>query len=147
MTIQRLYDALARSNLYVDTCERSLSQLDDSSLRDLALALAVAGDECTESPGVSDIIANERLAGGPSPCMAPECRLGAAESLGRFSALYATKTWISNPFERYLNISAIHVDALRSLLLGDIAVLYRMRALFEADLLGLVHSPRYCSHH
>lgn len=92
-----------------------------------------------------DFVANLQLSGGPRPCGGLECRIGHADKLARFAALYADRVLIRNPFETYVGLA--HADEFAMLrIANDLHVLHYLRPLLEAGLLGFSASKfHFCA--
>lgn len=120
-----------------------------SELEDFAESLTASS-----SP---DLLDNERspynqwssstLSGGTFPCASPRCRIGAANELGRYAALYADRVYIQNPFNRYHSAFGDDSEGLRSDFTHDVAVIQHLLPLIEAGCVVPVSlSLEHCMH-
>lgn len=92
-------------------------------------------------------IANSPLSGAPFPCFRLECRLQHVDSLARFSALYGDLVAIQDPFRAYESFNFPDIDSARIRLHDDLFILYHLRPLLEAGLVGIAEARYFCEEH
>lgn len=158
-----VYDALRAAGIRPDNVE---SLMEWSSPKLYALAerceSAIPHAPSRAPSALFSFIANDNLSGLPSPCGGAGCRLGSAEKLAQFAALYANRVYVRSPFELHLphfrGLGSLRTRASknptqrprpewptwrRKHLVIDIRILWLFQPLVEAGLLLFAKSQQH----
>ncbi len=90
--------------------------------------------EIKDNPSKFNFISSDSLSGGAGTCVYHGCRLKRADSLARFSSLYADKVIIQNPFNRPCKKFDFEN---KLLLIGDLEVLFKIKPLLNNDIISI----------
>jgi hypothetical protein len=91
--------------------------------------------------------ANSTLSGAPFPCFSPVCRLENLDSVIKFSALYADKVYLTNPFEKYVYAETVD-DFTKTNLAGDISGLFYLQPFLNDGIIAIQNNIAFlCESH
>jgi len=96
-----------------------------------------------------EFLANTTLSGGAYPCSALDCRLEKVNSLAHFSALYADRVLISDPFESLVfHYKTSSINRLREEFLAALEIVFYIADLVQCEFVGFAESKHYhfCRH-
>jgi hypothetical protein len=114
-----------------------LSRKSEGKLHDICFEIStLLPTQRDRAKGIFNFIANASLGGGRMPCAALACRLGRAQSLALFAAMYADKVLIPDPFGDLALNESISRRNLAVEIGTHLLVLRQIRPLLEADLVG-----------
>jgi hypothetical protein len=96
------------------------------------------------SPSPFMFVANTSLSGGPSPCSAPACRIGAVDDLGRFAALYADHVFLPDPFNALSEQAHFLPNKMLNRNFGVyVRAIHLLRPLIEAKLVSFIDNQYF----
>lgn len=146
--MRELFDKLARMGLGRTKFERRLTSLDKSRLVDIVeQANSILPQDVTPDRPRFTFHASSSLAGMPMPCANAECRMLETTRLAQFAALYADRVFVQPCLATATEIERDEIDAARYRIQSDLAVLYALQPLLEADLIRFLPRPAYCEKH
>jgi len=136
--------------------EVNVTKLAATSISDL-LELAEQAAEVTSAASLEQErtsfahTASLELGGGPSPCVEIGCRIGHADQLARYAALYGDRIYTNCFFADHVahadSAMRANPETVRSRMKDDLAVLLHLRPLIEAGRVIPVTPPRnHCPH-
>ncbi len=130
---QILFEILEGAGLKPGKIGKAIESWDEKTLSQFIESCIESEKRPEETESIFDFFASSQLSGGPAPCMHLNCRMGQANSLSAFAALYADRVLVRNPFGKYEAAPA--TSSVRDFLADDVRILYRLRPLLDAGLM------------
>ena len=140
-----LFELFMKENVNMKTVHKYITDLSEINLIDFINRcnnIIVFTDRSDKKNGEFCFVASDNISGGKTVCSEIQCRSQKAESLGRFSAMYADKVIVKNPFEDWINYKSIN-NHHRKEIINDITILLINQDLFNEGLFGFYKSRHH----
>lgn len=142
------YTLLKKNKLTARNIFDKLEVWDSTKILDFAHeAHAILLNPHIHSDSLFTFSANSTLSGAPFPCFSPVCRLENLDSVIKFSALYADKVYLTNPFEKHVYTESVN-DFTKTTLAGDVLGMLYIRPFLDDGIIAIQNNITFlCESH